>query len=409
MIKIAALALVILLSPLLFCLYLIGFFKHQLTNKVFKLHHRDFKYINCISILQGYQTNWLFTNPFLNTGISELFRVIRRRDIPEQYTFMLENDDGGVFSIHVYGELADDGTPTVILFHGLCGGYYASYMKSFAYAFRKSGFRVVTVNARGCADYLLNSKIFFCATHTKDHKLAIDKAHQMFPSSLLFGVGFSLGANILLHYLEENPVTPLTAGMGFSIAFNIDLVEKHLNSLIPKYTTNFVLASFIKSFLFQNRHVFGFLDWNKIRNSYTLQSLDEQVVCKVFDYPSTDAYYKAASCSRCVKHVTIPFLVVNAEDDLVCPKHTIAFAEISENPNVGLVLTKYGGHMGWCPTVPHLQKDTLKENIEVLKESPLRYLKHERWNVEPFLNMTNSWSEQVAVEFCSQFTKKTEK
>ena len=364
------------------------------------LHHKDNEYIDCPSIKAGYETNWLFTFPHINTAVSELFRVIRRRDIPEQYTFMLTNDDGGAFTIHVVGELQDDGMPTVVLFHGLCGGYYASYMQSFAYAFRKAGFRVVKVNARGCAEYKLNTPIYFCATHTKDHKMAVDTVAKMFPSSQLFGIGFSLGANVLLHYLEENPTTPLTACIGFSVAFDIPACDKHLNTLIPKYTTNFVLAYFIKEFLTSNKHMFGFADWDKITKYNTLQELDEAVLIKVFKYSSLDDYYQASSCSRCVKNVTIPFLVVNAEDDLVCPKHTIAFSEISQNPNVALVLTKYGGHMGWASAIPLLTKDTLIE-----KKESLPFFKHDRFDFEPYLSMTNSWSEQVAIEYLQKFIK----
>ena len=396
--RIATFIVAIYMSPILLFIYCIGLFKRY--NKITKYVHKDFKYVNMPSIATGYETNLLFTNGYINTVVSELFRVLRRREIPEQNTFLLTSDDGGIFSIHVYTDsLVDDKTPTMILFHGLCGGYYASYMKSFAYAYRKSGYRVVKVNARGCADYGLNSKVFFCATHTKDHKLAIETVSLMFPSSKLFACAFSLGANILFHYLEENPTTPLTACIAYSVAFNIPAVERHLSTFIPKYTTNFVLAVFIKQFLYKNKAMFDFLDWKSIDKSTTLQELDEQVVVKVFNYSSLKEYYKAADCSRCVKHVTIPFLVVNAEDDLVCPKHTIAFKEIKENPNVALVLTQYGGHVGWAPAIPNITKDSL------IDQPSLPYFQNSKFNINPLLTMTNSWSEQVAVEFIDQFVQ----
>eukprot|EP00834_Sanchytrium_tribonematis_P007344 NODE_651_length_5002_cov_1.533347.p1 type:complete len:401 gc:universal NODE_651_length_5002_cov_1.533347:1868-666(-) len=400
MIKSLSLFVAILFSPILFTLYILGFYQYRLTNSTRTFKSEKNVFMDIPTIKNGYATNWLFSNPYINTAGSELFRVLRRREIPEQYTFMLTNDDGGIFSIHVQGSLENDKTPTVMLFHGLCGGYYASYMKSFSYALQKSGFRVIKVNARGCADYKLANKIFFCATHTKDHKLAIDTVNQMFPASSLFAIGFSLGANVLLHYLEENPESPLKAAIGYSVAFDIPAVEKHLQQTIPKYTTNLVLASFIKQFLESNKETFDFLDWSRIRSSYSLQELDEQVVVKVFNYSSVQDYYKAAACSRCVRKVRIPFLVVNAEDDLVCPKKTIAFKEILDNPNVGLVLTKYGGHVGWAPVVPSITKDKLSSKND---PTEMRYFNFFTERLSPFFEMTNSWSEQLAVEYLGQF------
>ena len=65
------------------------------------------------------------------------------------------------------------------------------------------GYRGVVINFRGCAGVPLTSPLFYSAAHTNDTRQALRYIAHLYPDALLLGVGFSLGANVLIRYLGE--------------------------------------------------------------------------------------------------------------------------------------------------------------------------------------------------------------
>ena len=59
------------------------------------------------------------------------------------------------------------------------------------------GWEVIVLNARGCARSKITSNILFNARATWDVRQMVSWLREKFPNRPLFGIGFSLGANIL--------------------------------------------------------------------------------------------------------------------------------------------------------------------------------------------------------------------
>lgn len=53
------------------------------------------------------------------------------------------------------------------------------------------------INSRGCAEHKITSGILFNARATWDVRQMVTWLRKMYPNRPLFGIGFSLGANIL--------------------------------------------------------------------------------------------------------------------------------------------------------------------------------------------------------------------
>lgn len=85
-----------------------------------------------------------------------------------------------------------------------------------------------------------------------------------------------------------------------------------------------------------------------------------------FPFPTVSEYYRWASSDRSVKDIKVPFLAINSTDD---PVVNSSPANGGGNPNVIMVLTKHGGHLGWFVTGQGREMDrwTTKPVIEWLK------------------------------------------
>ena len=63
-----------------------------------------------------------------------------------------------------------------------------------------------------------------------------------------------------------------------------------------------------------------------------------------------DDYYAAASSDQRLPLITTPLLLLNAYDDPIVPGGSLcdAIEAARDNPQLLMVLTSHGGHLGWC-------------------------------------------------------------
>ena len=75
------------------------------------------------------------------------------------------------------------------------------------------GYRAVVVNSRGCAGTPVTSQKLYHCGNTDDARQALMYISHRYPKAKLIGLGFSLGANILVRYLaQEGEHSRLVAG-----------------------------------------------------------------------------------------------------------------------------------------------------------------------------------------------------
>ena len=75
------------------------------------------------------------------------------------------------------------------------------------------GYRAVVVNSRGCAGTPVTSQKLYHCGNTDDARQALMYISHRYPKAKLIGLGFSLGANILVRYLaQEGEHSRIVAG-----------------------------------------------------------------------------------------------------------------------------------------------------------------------------------------------------
>ncbi|KAI5299899.1 Malate dehydrogenase, cytoplasmic, partial [Ascosphaera pollenicola] len=112
-------------------------------------------------------------------------------DLPERTSYYTDAEFSRLSS-------ETDTTPMLVVLHGLSGGSHEIYvrhiLKPLCYEHK---WAACVVNSRGCAQSKVTTPIMYNARATWDCRQMVEWLHKKYPKRPLFGIGFSLGANIL--------------------------------------------------------------------------------------------------------------------------------------------------------------------------------------------------------------------
>jgi uncharacterized protein len=111
--------------------------------------------------------------------------------LPPRTTYYEDTDFASIGSL--------DDKPMLVALHGLSGGSHEIYLRSVLWPIMQEEWEVCVVNSRGCAQSSITSEVLYNARSTWDIRQVVKWLVTMFPNRRLFGVGFSLGANILVN------------------------------------------------------------------------------------------------------------------------------------------------------------------------------------------------------------------
>lgn len=111
--------------------------------------------------------------------------------LPIRTTYFSDDEFKGISSL--------DERPMVVVLHGLSGGSHEMYLRHVLAPLvgKDGGWEACVVNSRGCAMHKITSSILYNARATWDCRQVVKWLRKTFPNRPLFGIGFSLGANIL--------------------------------------------------------------------------------------------------------------------------------------------------------------------------------------------------------------------
>ncbi|KAK8191120.1 Alpha/Beta hydrolase protein [Phyllosticta capitalensis] len=258
------------------------------------------------------------------------------------------------YSDQEFGEIgSDDSKPLLVTLHGLSGGSHEIYLRHVLAPLTKDlGWEACVVNARGCAMSKITTSIMYNARATWDVRQVVNWLREKFPNRPLFGIGFSLGANILTNYLgEEGENCQLKAAVVCSNPWNLEVASWGLRNswwgreVYQRFMGNNMKKLFERhaDMLIKNPDI----DAERIRSITYLYEFDRALQCPAWGYPTESAYYRDASSCDALLAIRIPLLAINAEDDPISVKEAIPYVEFEQNPYTVLCATSLGGHLSW--------------------------------------------------------------
>ncbi|TQS31831.1 hypothetical protein Golomagni_07875, partial [Golovinomyces magnicellulatus] len=201
----------------------------------------------------------------------------------------------------------------------------------------------------------ITSGLLYNARATWDIRQTVKWLRKTFPNRPLFGLGFSLGANMLTNYCgEEGDSCELKGAIACSNPFNLDVTSKMMQSSffsreVYLRVMGMALKELAKTHEKELREMSN-IDMDSLENCTYVHEFDRAVQCPIWGYPTETAYYRDASSVDAILAIKIPFLAIHATDDPIALKDALPYQEFRQNPNTVLITTSLGGHLCWFET-----------------------------------------------------------
>ena len=256
--------------------------------------------------------------------------------------WMLNQDSG-------FGIQDSANKPLVVLFHGLEGSSHSHYATALMAALRNVGWCGVVVHFRGCSGEINRLRRAYHSGDSTEIDWILRRLRLSHGTAPLYAAGVSLGGNALLKWLGEQntaATSVITAAAAISAPLDLMAAGNALDTgfnLI--YTHNFLTTmkrkTLAKIMLFPD-----LCDRGLMLASRTLREFDNVVTAPLHGYRDTDDYWTRASSKPLLRHIAVPTLVLNAQNDPFLPAQALPHPD-AVSDTVHLEFPATGGHVGF--------------------------------------------------------------
>ncbi|HEX6223289.1 MAG TPA: alpha/beta fold hydrolase, partial [Chryseolinea sp.] len=234
-----------------------------------------------------------------------------------------------------------------IISHGLEGNSSRAYMKGMAKAFADKGFDVLAWNFRGCSNEMNRQLRFYHSGATDDLDFVVSHA-QRNGYTEIYLIGFSLGGNLTLKYLgEKNCASYIRKAIVFSTPLDLYTSCVKISSLGNiMYSQRFLRS--LKNKIIQKSRLISGIDLKGIEKIDTLMSFDDRYTAPLHGFQSAMDYYNKCSSIHFIESITVPTLIVNAQNDPFLSELCYPVAKLKHHPWVKFENPQFGGHVGFA-------------------------------------------------------------
>lgn len=238
----------------------------------------------------------------------------------------------------------------VILTHGLEGDSRRQYILGAARLFSTNGYDVLAWNCRSCSGEM--NRAFRLYNHGEIGDIAEVITHALntryYEEVVL--VGYSMGGNIVLKYLGvhgRNVPDVIKRGIAVSSPTDLGASALLLDRPTNRFYRNRFMKKLVKKLNHKASHFPGRLDMTQLKQVKQWRDFDNFFSAPVNGYRDASDFYDQASAINFMPGITVPTLVLNAQNDpLLSPECSPAWLA-ETHPNIFLETPAVGGHVGF--------------------------------------------------------------
>lgn len=239
----------------------------------------------------------------------------------------------------------------VLICHGLEGNSESEYVKGMARAFLNRKKDIVAFNYRGCSGEPNRQLKAYHAGATYDLQTVIDHILNTTDYQSISLVGFSLGGNLVLKYMGENP-SILSSKIRSCVAISVPIDLETCAYEIAKphnfmYNQRFMRKLKAKVLAKKVQIEASDLDYNALIKSKSFLDFDNLFTAPAHGFKDAPDYWVKNSSKQFLENIQVPTLLINALDDPFLAKEAYPFDTPAHNSNFHLLAPKYGGHVGF--------------------------------------------------------------
>ncbi len=296
-------------------------------------------------VSSNYNPPHIFKNGHLSTIYAGLFRKVN--DLVQKRE-RINLPDGDFLDLDWSFSLQPSKKVTVLL-HGLEGNAQRAYIKGSAKALTNNGYDVCAINLRGCSGEPNSTYRSYHSGATEDLKAVLQHILEQKDYTEVYLKGFSLGGNLLLKYLGEGNTVPteLKGAVAVSVPCRLDdslyqLLSFKNIAYAARFKKNLVGKLKSKQELFPSR-----ISDSDIQKIKTLKDFDDVYTSRAHGFKDAMDYYTQCSSRQFLPNITIPVLLINAQNDSFLGEVCYPIEEAKHSKHLYLEVPKYGGHVGF--------------------------------------------------------------
>lgn len=240
--------------------------------------------------------------------------------------------------------------PTLVLVHGLEGSDASCYMRGTATKALAAGWNAVRLNIRNCGGTEHMTPTLYHSGMSADVAAVVRYLVEEEGVERLVVVGFSLGGNMVLKMTGE--LGDAAPGVLLGVAAVSPAIDLSASAAALERPENLLYHwRFVRSLhermrrkdaLFPNRY-----DVSLLEGARRIRDYDERYIAPLFGFRDAEDYYDRASAIHHLGEIAVPALLIHAEDDPFIPFSDRVALAARANPNLRVVLTERGGHVGF--------------------------------------------------------------
>ncbi|MEM7085676.1 MAG: alpha/beta fold hydrolase [Bacteroidota bacterium] len=296
-------------------------------------------------ISSPYQAKGFFKNGHFSTIYSAKLRPTPVLLQQKERLILPDND----FLDIEWSSAVSSSKKVAILLHGLEGNAQRVYMKGQGKILIENAWDVAAVNYRGCSGIPNKNYASYNAGKTDDLDSIVHSILNKGRYDEISLIGFSMGGNLLLKYLGEGRSVPQQIKTAIAISTPLNLkgslerLEQWYNWV---YRTTFLrgLKGKYKSKMRQFPEKMNMDDYKRIKS---LLDFDDIYTAKAHGFKDALDYYQKNSSLQFIPNISIPTLILNAENDSFLSEDCYPRELASHSKNIYLETPKHGGHVGF--------------------------------------------------------------